>query len=84
MFDITPDLSGSNEALISEKQQLYSAPSLYRIFEFTDVKQGLKKINLTVQWADNDGTLFPVYLYKNMKIDIKIMFIRKDFYNLKQ
>lgn len=81
LTDYCPDLSGPEEALISEKQFVYNASSLYRLFEFNKNNMPLTSINLSLVWIDNDGNEYPIYIYKGFKCDIKLMFIKKNFLN---
>ena len=81
LTDYVPDLSGPEEALISEKQFVYNASSLYRLFEFSKNNMPLTNIDLSLVWVDNAGNEFPIYIDIGFKCDIKLMFIKKTFLN---
>lgn len=80
--DYIPDSSpGGGESFVTQKQFIYNAASLYRMFEFSQVNSPLTNINLNIVWSDNDDNIYPLYIFKGFRCDIKLMFIKKNLFN---
>lgn len=79
LIDYLPDLSQQNDAGIASKKFIYNAPSLYRMFEFSQ-RGPLYNLSANVRFSDNLGNDYPLYLEKGQAVDIKIMFVKKSVY----
>jgi len=80
LTDFIPDISLSNDAGVSSKIFIYNAPSLFRVFEFTN-RGSLYEVSAALSFSDTLGNIYPLYLEKGQAIEIKFMFIKKSVYN---
>lgn len=83
LTDFLPDISGSSEAGIGSKIFIYNAQSLWRIFQFVD-RNPLYNFSLKIYWQDTSNNIYPLELVKGTQCNVKMMFIRKDLYQLEK
>jgi len=79
LADYIPDLSVPNGAGISSQIFIYTAPSLYRVFEFVQ-KTPLFNVTLNIGYTDTAGNFYPLELDIGQQCTFKLMFIKKSVY----
>ena len=77
LFDLSPD---SSDPTTYSNTLVYNKVDSLRLFEFTS-DTPLYNINLTLNFTDNYGRQFPMYLSPGIAHHIKLEFIKKDVYN---
>jgi len=78
---IITDIALFNESADAYKEFVQYVPSAeYRLSTMSNSKQEVRSIDIQVYWKNRlDGQLYPVYLFNQSSISVKIMFRRRDY-----
>ena len=75
LTDFLPDLTVSPAA--SNTVFIYNAPSLFRLFQFSNTTSPLRNINARIVFTTKQGFEFPLEIAGNQSCSLKFQFIKK-------
>lgn len=78
---IITDIALYNESADAYKEFVQYVPSAeYRLATMSNSKQEVRAVDIQVYWRNRlDNQLYPVYLFNQSSISVKVMFRRRDF-----
>jgi len=78
---IITDIALFNSSADVYKEFVQYVPSAeYRLSTMSNSKQEVRSIDIQVYWKNRlDGQLYPIYLYNQSSISVKVMFRRRDY-----
>jgi hypothetical protein len=80
LTDFIPDLSSTNEAGLSSKIFIFTAPvNMYRPFQFNQ-KDPLYNVSVNISFTDSFGNVYPLQLPKYNNVSIKFQFMKKSIF----